>query len=283
MMRLAGLLLLSTALSGFSQTSPKDPTPPPKVDAALRERITAFYQAQVEGKWRVADQYVAEDSKDAFFEQDKRRFPEFQIQKITYSDNFTRADVVVRCKVEWTPPPMDADMPPLKMSSYAPLTTHWKIDNAQWFWYKAATRDVNTIVGPVHLSEQQAAAVAQASQNPGLPTLSTPESVKSAAMDIMTKLRLDKGEIQLSSSSPNEATVTVVNDLDSAFTLRVDLDSFVPGLTTQFDHTRIEPHGKAVLKVRYDPKSSSPRSEVNARIVILPLERPLPFRITFTP
>jgi len=40
---------------------------PPDVDDALRTRITAFYQAQVEGKPRRVEPMVAEDSKDFFY------------------------------------------------------------------------------------------------------------------------------------------------------------------------------------------------------------------------
>ena len=39
---------------------------PPHVDQTLRERVKIFYQAHVDGKFRVADTVVHEDSKDAF-------------------------------------------------------------------------------------------------------------------------------------------------------------------------------------------------------------------------
>ena len=101
---------------------------PPQVDEALRARVTRFYQAHVEGKFRVADQYVAEDSKDAFFSADKRRFGGFEITRISYSDSFAKARVVTTVDDEFVNP----------LGRYAvkmPLTTLWKLDQGEWFWY----------------------------------------------------------------------------------------------------------------------------------------------------
>src|SRR5260370_36632618 len=71
---------------------------PPEVDAALRERAGKFFQAHVDGKFRQADAYVAEDAKDAFFEQDKPRYRKIEGMTIDYNDEFTKA--VVNTKVE---------------------------------------------------------------------------------------------------------------------------------------------------------------------------------------
>ena len=56
---------------------------PPEMDQALRERVAAFLQAHVDGKFRLADQYVADESKDAFFEAHKRRYRDFEIVKVS--------------------------------------------------------------------------------------------------------------------------------------------------------------------------------------------------------
>jgi hypothetical protein len=55
---------------------------PPEVDEALRARVTKFYQAHVDGKYRLADEVVAEDSKDAFFEARKPRYRKFELSRI---------------------------------------------------------------------------------------------------------------------------------------------------------------------------------------------------------
>lgn len=63
MSRVSLLLLLVLGLYGQTATNPFDKAPI-EVDTALRERIAKFYQAHVDKKPRLAEQYVAEDTKD---------------------------------------------------------------------------------------------------------------------------------------------------------------------------------------------------------------------------
>ncbi|MGH9667955.1 MAG: hypothetical protein ACRD9L_26355, partial [Bryobacteraceae bacterium] len=51
---------------------------PPPVEQALRARITQYFQAYVDGKWRVAERLVADDSIDAFLGADKDRLLSFE-------------------------------------------------------------------------------------------------------------------------------------------------------------------------------------------------------------
>ena len=76
MLQWIAILLTSVSLVTAAAQDPADlfRKAPPEVDDALRQRVTAFYQAHVDGKFRAADQFVAEDSKDAFFEAPKRRY-----------------------------------------------------------------------------------------------------------------------------------------------------------------------------------------------------------------
>src|SRR5712692_6584417 len=97
MSRASLALLLVSAL--WAQT-PGDRfnKPPADVDEALRSRIAKFYQAHVDKKFRQADEYVAEDTKDFYYEASKPAYLDFEIKSIAYSDNFTKANVVVHCK-----------------------------------------------------------------------------------------------------------------------------------------------------------------------------------------
>src|SRR5690242_9576995 len=93
---------------------------PPDVDEALRGRISKFYQAQVDGHPRQSEQYVAEDSKDYFFEMRKPRILAFEIRQIDYTDNFTKATVITFAQLYVKFPGFDKK--PLSM----PVKTLWK-------------------------------------------------------------------------------------------------------------------------------------------------------------
>ena len=76
-----------------AQTKPTDvfEKAPPDVDNALRERVAKFFQAHIEGKFRQAEAVIAEDSKDFYYNMEKQRYLGFEIVRINYSENFTKA------------------------------------------------------------------------------------------------------------------------------------------------------------------------------------------------
>ena len=89
-----------------------------------------FLKGHVDGKFRLADPYVADDSKDAFFEAHKRRDDEFEIVKITYSEKYTKAVVMPACGAVMGMPVSGTALP-VKM----PVKMYWKIVDGKWFWY----------------------------------------------------------------------------------------------------------------------------------------------------
>ena len=74
--------------------------PPQDVDDALRARIKQFYDYHLAGKYRQAEQPIAEESKDDFYALSKPELHGYKIGKIEYSENFTKAKVVIsaRCR-----------------------------------------------------------------------------------------------------------------------------------------------------------------------------------------
>ncbi len=57
---------------------------PPKVEEALRTRIGQFYTLFQQGKFRQAEAFVAEDSKDAFYGMTKSRHLGFDIRSMSF-------------------------------------------------------------------------------------------------------------------------------------------------------------------------------------------------------
>src|SRR5713101_6098636 len=97
MLRVLSVLLLAGVCFG---QNPADlfSKAPPDVEDALRARITEFYQDHVEGKFRQAEQLVADDTKELFYTANKPKYLGFQIVRIEYSDNFTQAKATVACE-----------------------------------------------------------------------------------------------------------------------------------------------------------------------------------------
>jgi len=140
---------------------------PPDVDDALRARITKFYQAQVEGKGRRAEELVAEDSKDVFYNMGKPKMLSFEIRDITYSENFTKAKAMILVEM-YVPMPGFAGKP-MKV----PGSTTWKIENGLWCWYIDPDLVNATPFGKMKASDNAGTVTAP----PDLRNAPTPDSV----------------------------------------------------------------------------------------------------------
>lgn len=272
MMRtLFGLLLCSFAT--FCQ-EPAAPAPvkvpsekaPAEVDSALRARVKQFYQAHVDGKYRVADQVVAEESKDVFFAAAKPRYKAYSIVKIEFSEDFSKADVLVACDADWS---IRGEVMPVKI----PVSSSWKVADGQWFWYVAPVKEVKTPFGMMNFNAAGSA--------PSTPKRAIPGDPAALARQILDAVRLDKAEIQLSSYDNASAEVRVTNGLQGIVNVRADLDGVFPGVTWKFDRTQIQPGEVGILTVSCTPKDKAPKPTLTLRIFVEPTGQVLPVKITF--
>ena len=62
---------------------------PPGVEEALRARLDLFYQCQVDATFRKGEQYVAEDSKDRYYNGRHQKYFGYEIVKIKFADDFS--------------------------------------------------------------------------------------------------------------------------------------------------------------------------------------------------
>jgi hypothetical protein len=125
MLRFTALILCAGL--GFAQT-PAD-KPPAGVDDALRARVSEYFKDMVDAQFRKAEALVAEDSKDAYYNAQKPDFSEFEIFKIEYSDNFTRAKVTTKCLTTMAVAGFAGQR--IKVS----VLSNWKLENGQWFYF----------------------------------------------------------------------------------------------------------------------------------------------------
>ena len=234
---------------------------PPAVDQALRTRISTFFQLHTEGKFRAADALVAEDSKDNFFAAQKTRYKAFEIGKITYSDNFTKAIAVVSCNSEWTFHGMRAPV-------VIPVTSYWKIENGDWFWYTPPPGPVQTPFGSMKY-EDDAGKVPPIPANPG-----------ALAPGILGQVKASRRQVDLPSGKAAHEEVRIDNGMPGHIKLELDCKPF-EGLTVSLDKTDLGAHEFATLTVDFDPVITSMKPPVLARILVSPTGQIIPVRIEF--
>jgi hypothetical protein len=140
------IMTLFAALA-LAQTPPAVPVnpPPAEVDQALRERIKQFYDLQVKGQFRQAEAFIAEDTKDFYYNLAKPKYKSIELDTIEYSDDFTRAKAMIWVERYINAPPFPPDV---ALRGRTPST--WKLENGLWVWYEDLNAPIATPFGVIH-------------------------------------------------------------------------------------------------------------------------------------
>lgn len=217
----------------------------PAVDSALRDRVTKFFQAHVDGKFRQAEQYVAEDSRDAFYELDKRRFLKFEIERIDYKENFTKAEVHTLMDLEWK----NSRFGTLVM--HPPMTSYWRVDNGQWFWYFNPTETVDTPWGKRVVETETLGGGVPGMANGERPAL-PPGARKVSAEEVLQGVKFENNVAVFDPGKVSEAKLTVKNTMPGEVQLKLNLKPS-DWLTGTIDKTTLKPGETATVTLQYKP------------------------------
>jgi hypothetical protein len=226
-------LLLVSGILGLAQDSTEllDKAPPP-IDEALRARVDKYYHAFVAGKFKEAYLLVADEAQDAFLEAEKAQYKACETIKIRYSDNFTKAVVVVNCKGEWK-------WHGAVMPTSFPLTSYWEVVDGQWYWYYVKPTVVATPFSPTGFVPAPAETTAK--NPPGLPA-----NMVTAAQGILAKVSVDKRSVRLRTYETSLDVVHVRNDMPGTVTLKMD-DSSTAGLKITVGKTQLQAHEETTV------------------------------------
>jgi hypothetical protein len=253
------LLLVSSAWAqspgGFLDKAPPD------VEEALRARISAFYQAHVDKKFRQADQYVAADTKDFYYEANKPAYLAFEIGKITYSDNFTKARAVVTCKIRFMIPGFGDD------PVMAPVPSTWKVENGQWYWYVDQKAGRETPFGVMKPQDG-------ASSAGSFPSLSAAPNVET----LWKSVQVDKSEVQLSASKPSSDLITISSKMPGSVSLQIDTPK-TPGLEVTLDRAELKTGEEAKITFHSEPQEKPVTRFAQVRVTVLPTNQVIPITV----
>lgn len=235
---------------------------PPAIDDALRARASKFYQLQAEGKFRQADDLVAADAKDIYMEADKRRCRKFQIVRINYAEEFSKANVVTNCDTEMLLPPKGIT------SVTVPLTTFWKSMNGEWFWYVPARDGRDTAFGTM-----------KAGPGEGVSVVTSGPSVQ----DVLKMVTVDPKLVKFPAANKEVQSVVVTNGMPGEVQLEL-APLKVSDLKLEIDRTQLKANETAKITITYEPGSDYARrfgSSEDIRLTVKPLNKVIPIRVVF--
>lgn len=211
--------------------------PPAAVDQALRARITEFYELHVKGEFRKAEALVAEDTKDFFYDGNKPRYLSFEISKIKYSDDFTRAQAIVLC--EQTVPFPGFQGQAMKI----PTPSNWKIENGQWVWYV----DQKWLDSPF----------GHRTPGPGNGAAS-PIVIPGSVAQFMSAVKAEPQSVTLTPGGSQQ--IAISNTAPGL--MQVAVTGSVPGVDAKLDRAEIKPGERATLTVHAGDNAKSGRLQV---------------------
>jgi hypothetical protein len=240
-------------------------TPPPEVDAALRARITKFYQAQIDGKPRLAEPLVAEESKDVFYAMSKPRILGFSIERIDYSENFTQAKASVMVRMHIPIAQLAKDEMSLAIPSL------WKIENGEWCWYIDPDVLRTTPFGKMPSSSTEASG----------PAAVPDEKHAVTVEELWQKVKADKLFVVLRPSEASTDQVVILNQMPGPVKIQLNFPS-VPGLEVVADRLEIPANEKAVVSFHFKPGSGpAPTRPVLGNVAVEPIHSVIPLRVVF--
>jgi hypothetical protein len=246
-----------------AQTKPTDvfEKAPPQIDTALRESLAKFFQAHIDGKFRNAEEVIAEDSKDFFYNMEKKRYLAYEVVRINYSENFTKATVVTGVEVEWRSPRIGV------MRVKPPLTSLWRLEGDKWYWYIVPQKDWDTPWGRM---------------NPGP---DDPDKLKKlfTGVDVATVLSnvtIDRNELRLSSYQPAKGEALISNTLPGEIKLRMEAPPRA-GLEAKLEKDVLKSGETAKVLVSYDPVGDEPKPRGEILVHVEPTGQILRIGLTF--
>lgn len=232
----------------------------PDVEKALRERVSGFYQAYVDGKFRSAEQYVAEDTKDLHYNQEKSKIKGFEVIKINWDDSFKKASVVTLIQTT-------IQMRGQVIPANAPMATQWKLEDGKWCYY------FDPSIG-------RPSPAGRMTPGPGNRSGMKVEDMLKDPNIILNQIKLNKEKFLVRSWEKSADSLVITNGMPGSVTLSFQTES-VPGLTYRLEKTELSAGETAQLEVIYDPQDPSAKPTLKASLKIDPLGKTIIIPIVF--
>lgn len=253
--------VFAAAVSASGQEKPSlFNSAPPDVEKALRERITGFYQAYVDGRFRAAEAFVCEDTKDQHYNQEKTKIKGFEIVKVNWDDSFKKASVVTTVQTS-------IQMRGINVPAAAPMGTNWKLEEGKWCYFVDPALGRKTPMGTM-------------TAGPGNRTgMKLDEMLKDPSV-ILNQVKVSKEKFLLRSWEKSSDAIVITNGLQGSITVSFQTET-IPGLTHKIEKTELGPGQTTRIELDYTPADPTAKPTLKARLLIEPINRTIIVPVVF--
>jgi len=227
--------------------------PPPDVEEALRARVVQFYSLLQEGKFRQAENLVAEESRELFYAMPKSKITEFRLDRMEFAEDFQSAKLAVATPL----------ISPFLGGSKIlfPMTNKWKLLDGQWF-VVFEKRPPITPFGPMGSSAPSSSSKPESFQRPTL------EAVSGGAV----RLEPQSLSFPAKGQEKTERTVVISNSMPGALSLEIEGPA-LPGIELQLSAKTLPASGRVTLQVRFDPQLGKLGGAQQIRLRVRPTDQ----------
>lgn len=225
------LLVPASALFAHAQSSPEAVA----AEQALRARVEEFYKLQQGGKFRQAEAYVAEESKEDYYNGRKQEVRDFTVDRVQLLEGGTRAKVVVKAKMVM----LFAGAQEVVMAT----ESTWKLDGGKWSWFLDPAMKNLTPFGMMVTGEDAN----------GVPAIKGLDMTGKAPElnEILNKIAIDRTAFVFSREE-RVFTATITNGTAGPLTLTLDPHvAMIKSLEVSIDNTRLDAGQKATVLLKW--------------------------------
>lgn len=259
MVNARGFVTAALSVMALAATPARSQNPfrdaPPEVENELKVRVEEFYNYFREGRFRQAEQLVAEESRDQFYGAKKARIFGYEIRDLKFSEDLSEAKVLVTCLT--LVPGLGSK--PLSM----PLPSTWKLADGKWYLFFQTRGDTENFQSPAGQMRFDRNAPA-----PG--NLATVQPVTLESLEKMYTASPDRLEFSSRVTEPVTKTIEVRNRSRGKLTLETDSKG-MPGITIDLGAEEFGPGESLTISVTYVPHELLGPGEYSLHFVVQPI------------
>lgn len=210
--------------------------PPSKqAEQALQLRVKQFYTLITQQKYRAAERFVAPESRETYYTQEKPSIKDFTITGVEWGKGGRQADVNLTSLTNVRRATVG------QFQVRVPFASHWKLEGGQWMWYLPVVYTRSTPFGPMKVDEN-------AAKQSGL-DLEAMVAKGPKPQDLQNAVRVLPASVSVADKNGSVGTATVENSLPGVVHIYTQVIS-TSGVVAELSKKELGLGDKATLTIR---------------------------------